>query len=265
MIASATLERIGAFAADPGARALEAALIVGLCLDEHFDADAVQRSLARIAERCDDASPPWDHLRHMGFGVGGAHAPPGSDDVPTLSRIDCLLESGHGLPITLGTLLIYLAERTGQRAVGINFPGHFLVRVEDDLVDPLGMTALTETECLALLPGRGAGYGREGLFEEAPPAAMLLRMLNNLKYHYLGAGRFDVALDMVDCQLQVLPGEAGLLVEKGDVWLRLGSIQSARAAFSAAESAAVASANATVLAAVRNRLKDLAGRADHLH
>jgi regulator of sirC expression with transglutaminase-like and TPR domain len=265
MIASATLERIGAFASDPSGTALEAAFIIGLCLDERFDADAVERELARIAGRYDDGMPPWEHLRRLGFGTGDAHSLSGNDDVPTLSRIDCLLESGRGLPITLGTLLIYLAEHVGQRAVGINFPGHFLVRVEDDLVDPLGMVARTESECLGLLPGRGAGYGMEGLFGDAPPAAMLLRMLNNLKYHFLSAGRLDMVLDMVDCQLKVLPGEAGLLVEKGDVWLRLGSIQSARAAFSAAESAAIASANEPVLAAVRNRLEDLAGRADQLH
>jgi regulator of sirC expression with transglutaminase-like and TPR domain len=95
------------------------------------------------------------------------------------------------------------------------------------------MTARSEAECLAQLP---EDADTDDAFAPADPGAVLLRMFNNLKYFHAGQGSFHRALDMLDCQLQVLPEDARLHFEQGELWLRLGSVDSARRAFQAAAS-----------------------------
>src|ERR1700753_1111285 len=51
-----------------------------------------------------------------------------------------VLARRKGLPVALGILYIHAARAQGWRASGINFPGHFLISVEDDeeriILDP---------------------------------------------------------------------------------------------------------------------------------
>lgn len=260
VIAPTTLEEIAKLAQDPSARALDAALLVGRCLDESFDADRIRGKLGAISEHCEGA--PWDHLRQLGFGTAQHR---GDGDVPALSRMDLVLARRRGLPIVLGTLLIEVAGAAGRRATGVNFPGHFLVRVDGRLVDPLQMMPRSEAECLSLVPEGYAGHEADAMFEEASALDILLRMLNNLKYYYLGTGELAAALDMVECQLKALPGEPGLLLEQGEMWAGLGSTQSARYAFAAAEAAAAASGHADAAAIAKRRLEALAEWDDPLH
>src|SRR3712207_9465626 len=52
---------------------------------------------------------------------------------PRNSCLNEVLERRTGIPITLSLVYIEVARRAGVRAEGINFPGHFLVRVLQDL------------------------------------------------------------------------------------------------------------------------------------
>lgn len=169
-----------------------------------------------------------------------------------------LLETRTGLPIALAALVAQVADASGQLAEGINFPGHFLVRVGQALVDPFQLVARTEAEFLASLP---EDAGSTNPFAVARPADILLRMFNNLKYHFVACAEFHRALDMVDCQLCVLPEQPALVFEQGEYWLRLGSIQGARAAFEQAS----AGVDPAVAALARRRLAELGDRTDTLH
>jgi regulator of sirC expression with transglutaminase-like and TPR domain len=86
-------------------------------------------------------------------------------------------------------------------------------------------------------------------------------MFNNLKYHFAARAEFHRALEMVDCQLRVLPASPALLFEQGEYWLRLGSVHGARAAFEQL----AASNDAAVVAMAERRLADLGDRQDTLH
>jgi len=239
---------------------MDAALIVNQCLDEDLNLAAVEIQLAELARQFDGKVAPWVFLKQQGFG-GEAGL-----DVVDGSRIDTVLKLKRGLPITLGALLVHLSEVAGRNACGINFPGRFLVRVDEHFIDPLSMAVRTEQQCLATLP---AGIRSATSFDEADPLAVLLRMFNNLKYHYAESGEFHRALDMVDCQLQALPENPGLLLEQGEFWLRLGSAQSARSSFQVAHKAASASNYGADWSEVREiakrRLTELADRKDTLH
>ncbi len=244
--------RLSRFVADESASFMAAALLVGECVAADFDLIGAEARLTELQDRYDDRQTPWTFLREAGF---GRRSPA---DVVSGSRIDVLLETRTGLPITLAALVAYLAGSSGQTAEGINFPGHFLIRVGQALVDPFQLIARTEAECLASLSEDARSTNP---FVVARPADILLRMFNNLKYHYVARSEFHRALDMVDCQLCVLPEQPSLFFEAGEYWLRLGSIQGARAAFERAS----AGGDSGVSAMAQRRLTELGDRTDTLH
>ena len=52
---------------------------------------------------------------------------------PRNSCLNEVIDRRTGIPITLALVYIEIARRAGIRAEGVNFPGHFLVRVLNDL------------------------------------------------------------------------------------------------------------------------------------
>ena len=221
---------IADFAADPNAEALEAALLVGRALADQFDPGRCRDDLNALADACPAASDPWRYLAELGF----AGSQDGFDAIHD-SRMDHVLEHRKGIPISLGVLLVHVSRRGGQPAEGINFPGHFLVRVGQQLVDPLQMVATDEQACIDKFGQRHAAVVGGGvdaaLFPIASPQAILLRMLNNVKYQFAGEGRWDRALDMLDWQLCVEPDNAQLYLERGELWSQIGAVSAAREAY----------------------------------
>ena len=55
-------------------------------------------------------------------------------------------------------------------------------------------------------------------------------MLNNLKYQFARRGEWHRSLDMIDLQLAVETDNPHLLIERGEMWWRLGAVGSAREA-----------------------------------
>ena len=242
---------IAQFVADPKADALGAALLVGRALTEDFDAPGCRSHLDNLADDCPPSLDPWIYLADLGFSGSG-----GDFDAVNNSRLDWVLDNRQGIPISLGVLLIHVSQRSGREAVGINFPGHFLVQVGSQLVDPLTMASVSQDECLTRF-GQGqqapAG-GVVALFQEAEPRTILLRMLNNVKYQFASAAEWDRALDMVDWQLCVQGDSAQLFLERGELWRRLGGTMAARAAY---EQAMRVSGDSQLRAAAQSRLANL--------
>jgi regulator of sirC expression with transglutaminase-like and TPR domain len=110
---------------------------------------------------------------------------------PRNSFLNEVLERRTGIPISLAVLLIEVARRAGLRAHGVGFPGHFLVRFDDDegtpiFVDPFSGHVLDD-EALEALSRRVDGQGRgpdPRTLEPASKANTLIRMLNNLRGIY---------------------------------------------------------------------------------
>ena len=219
------LDDIRAFSEDPDADELAAALLVNRALDDGLDAHALRVRVQHLVEACSEPSQPWLYLSELGFAGNG-----GNYDSLDNSRLDWLLEARRGIPISLGVLLIHLARSQGLTAIGINFPGHFLVRVGAALVDPFRMRETSEQECLA---GLGETQGQAiatDLFPQASALSVLLRMLNNLKYQFARRGDWHRGLDILDLQLVVEPDNAHLFMERGEMWWRLGAVDLAREA-----------------------------------
>ena len=248
------LLELSALAADESTTFMAAALAVNDCVNDDFDLAETERALALLTDRYHDRLTPWSFLREEGF---GGRSPV---DVVQGSRIDAILETRAGLPIALAALIAHVAERSGQSAHGINFPGHFLVRVGQALVDPFQMVTRSEADCLSSLP-EDARSGNP--FVRARPSDILLRMFNNLKYHFVSRAEYHRALEMIDCQQQILPGSSTLFFEQGEYWLRLGSVEGARSSF--AQAVEFGGEDDAAAAMAKRRLSELGSRRDTLH
>lgn len=239
-----------------------AALVAGV-LDPGLDPERVERELQELASRCSDELAPWQYLSALGF--AGNSDDYGALDNSNLARV---LRSRRGIPITLGVVLIRVARVSGHQATGINFPGHFIVQVDDVTVDPFALRPLDRGQLLERLPPAARRLSRETLFAPASTVIVGLRMLNNVKLIFSAQAAWDRTLDVLDAQLALAPEQAALHLERGEVWHRLGSVGKAREALERAIelTESMESAEAEPLRrAARARLDEIAGVDDILH
>ena len=201
---------------------LSAALLVNWVLDPTIDTDALRHRIDELASACPAGVAPWAFMQQQGFS--------GDWPEPVSLAHSCLadvLKTGHGIPISLGVLLLHMARRRGFDAAGVNFPGHFLTRIGDALIDPVHFRLVTEDECLLGL----GGTAFPDPFATATSAMIALRMLNNVKAQLLGSSQWDQALGIVGYQLILLPDNAELRFERAQLWERLGAPDAARQSY----------------------------------
>lgn len=153
----------------------------------------------------------------------------GNYDDPRNSFLNEVLERRTGIPITLGLIYIEVARRAGVDVDGINFPGHFLLKVPshpsaslaDDqhvIVDPFhGGAVLSELDCRNLLrkhAGEKAAFDPR-LLARATKQEILVRVLVNLKRIYVRMRSFPQARTITDLLLSLNPSATTQLRDRG--------------------------------------------------
>jgi len=109
-------------------------------------------------------------------------------DESQASYLNCVLESGRGLPITLSVIYMAIASELGIPLEGVAAPSHFLTRLNSDAgivyVDPFRQgLMMDEVECVEWLHEITELPTAE-IYPTLRPAserAIIIRMLNNLK------------------------------------------------------------------------------------
>lgn len=149
-------------------------------------------------------------------------------DDPRNSCLNAVLERRQGIPISLSVLYLAVAERAGLDAAGINFPGHFLVRVESPDGSPVivdafhGGAPLTGDDCRDLLArGGGSAFSPE-LLAPAPPRTIVTRMVTNLERLYLAMRALPQARATIDLLLALNPGSLGHRRNRGLLAMKMG-------------------------------------------
>lgn len=147
---------------------------------------------------------------------------------PRNSFLNEVIDRRTGIPITLSLLYLAIARRIGLPMVGINMPGHFLIRpvIEDAeiCVDAFHQgEILFPQDCEARLAQM---YGRpvalESTFLQAVTARRYLaRMLTNLKMTYINRGDLQHALAAIDRLLLLFPNAPTELRDRGLIYYRL--------------------------------------------
>ena len=160
---------------------------------------------------------------------------------PRNSFLNEVLERRTGIPITLSLVYIEVARRAGVSLEGVNFPGHFLLRVRgwdgqtelldhDLIVDPFhGGALLSENDCQRLLRQHGSPSTTfdPGLLVGATKPQILIRMLVNLKRIYVQMRSFPQAREVTEMLVALNPSAIAELRDRGLLAYHLNDFSSA--------------------------------------
>lgn len=200
-------------------------------LREEFDSRLRQKESDTLALRC-------SVLRKI---VHEAHGYKGDtktyDDIQNANMIR-VIERRQGLPVALGLLYIILARKAGWAIDGLNFPGHFLVRMEmggervilDPFRDGLEMNAAELRQLLKSVAGKGAELSHN-YYEAVPNRDMLIRLQNNLKKRFIEMEEYAQAVIVVEAMEALAPDEHRTLFDKGVLYAKLSQKRQAITAF----------------------------------
>ena len=159
-----------------------------------------------------------------------------SYDDPRNSLLNEVIDRRIGIPISLAVVYMEVAARAGLRVIGVNFPGHFLLRAgggmpgEDLIIDPFhGGALLSEFDCRQMLRthvGDDAAFDAS-LLAPATRHDIIVRMLVNLKRLYVKMRSFPQARFVSTLLLSVDPSGFGELRDRGLLAYHLEDFSSA--------------------------------------
>ena len=218
----------------------------GLCLDEDIDLALTALALAaldrprvsldrycrHLQDMADDiacrsggavgaedrASVLWEVLGND-YGYEGDLATYDDLQNANLMRV---IDRRRGLPVALGILYIHGARAQGWPMVGINFPGHFLLRMECDgervILDPFEPGRRLEANDVRELFKRLAGKDAEletRFFDAVSNREILLRLQNNIKSRALRSSDVVRAAAALKSMLRIAPDHVSAWYELG--------------------------------------------------
>lgn len=182
---------------------LQAALDMARDHVPELDVSAVGQALDNLAaplreQQISELSPrrQAEELSHLLYVKAGFSGDREHYDDPANSLIHEVLRRRRGIPITLALVYCEVARRLGVPALGVGFPGHFLVKVVDPLrpggidrsvlVDPFNDGQVLTKDDLGRLAQsvNGSSQVDETWLAPAPIRDVRRRMLNNLRLQY---------------------------------------------------------------------------------
>lgn len=148
---------------------------------------------------------------------------------PRNSFLNQVIDRKTGIPITLSLIYLEVCQRLDFPMVGINLPGHFLIRPEFEdtgiFIDPFNRgEILFEQDCeerLAKLYGRPIPMQPEFL-QPVNKRQFLARLLTNLKFIYLNQRDLKKALTNVEYILLLFPDAVSERRDRGLLYFQLG-------------------------------------------
>ncbi|HBC08851.1 MAG TPA: hypothetical protein DC046_14915, partial [Rhodospirillaceae bacterium] len=212
---------------------LAAARLPGLNLGPY------ERHLARLtAEVADYAGPGTPTLAGQyealiqvidrRYGYGGNESVFEDLDAANLARV---IDTRRGLPVALGIVYMEVCNRLGWSLVGLDFPGRFLVRLEDaggrmilDLFE--GGRELMPPDLRGMLKTM-AGADAElhpRYLSEMTARQVVLRLEDNIRVRQMQRGELADAADTISLMLLVAPDTGHLWREAGIVNARLDRV-----------------------------------------
>lgn len=153
---------------------------------------------------------------------------------PRNSFLSDVLDRRTGIPLTLGMVLLEVGWRLGLPLEGVNFPGHFLVRLRGEglnlLVDPFDRGRVRfEDQAQELLDRVYGGMVRvrDDFLRPASRRDMLVRLLTNLKGVYVNVHDHARALAAVERILIIHPTAPAEIRDRGTLLARMGRSEEA--------------------------------------
>ncbi len=245
-----------AFGFNPGSP-LDGALLVSKVVYPATDERQCREHIARLASEIGREATPerlLAILRQHGFQGAEQYYEPAN------SALALVLDTRRGIPISLAALIIGVAEALEMSAVGINFPGHFLVSLAGATVDPFTLEVLEAATLTERI--NASGVSVEQAMKPATPVEMVLRMLNNLRSLAVARGDHTEALTICDYQLTMASDAFPILLARGESWFALGAEQQAMREL---ERALPLAPNPAIAAQLTAKLREFSARRRTLH
>ena len=218
-----------------GAGLARAAVLLARTECPDADPDRVEARLGALASevlaRGESAATAEDRVRILAEVLAGFRGNHEAYDDPRNSCLECVLDRGLGIPLSLSMVWMEAGRRAGWKVEGVGLPGHFLVRVHgtgggSTLADPFhGGGTLGRPDLKHLLHSLTGSPVKVSDLElgARSPGDLLLRMLRNLRASYRRRGDRLRGISVADDMLLVSPGlpeairDRGLLrIEGGD-------------------------------------------------
>lgn len=207
----------------PSASPVDVAFTVAKIIDSNANVDRARDILERLSQSVSERTPSAlvESLREHGF-VGATRRYMELEN----SRLDIVLERKTGIPITLGMVIIGVAEHLNIESYGINFPSHYLVAVEGTYIDPFKMEVMSIEE-----PKRWAVKNKidpKMLFTRSSNKDIAVRMLNNVAESVRRSRNFSLGLQIYDYLELLMPERFDLPLERAAIWTFLGDTSMVR-------------------------------------
>ena len=142
-----------------------------------------------------------------------------------------VIDRRKGLPIALAIITLHAAHAQGWVMEGLNFPGHFLLRLEVGsqrlITDPFNNFQIMQAPDLRALLKKIAGPEAElaaSYYESATSRDVLIRLQNNIKHRQIEHEDYIGALETVEQMRLIAPLENRLLFDSGVLYARTGHI-----------------------------------------
>ncbi|MEI6984997.1 MAG: transglutaminase-like domain-containing protein [Rhodospirillaceae bacterium] len=260
--------------ADEDIELAEAALMLAVLGRPSGDLDNYRRHLCLLVEDVagrmpagggNDLTARVEALRETMVKRFGYQGDTETYEDPQNANLMSVIDRRRGLPVVLGILFLHVAWAHGWGMVGLNFPGHFLVRLESGsgriILDPfrcaLECSAVDMRDLLKVTAGAAAELEPEH-YAPVGNRSILLRLQNNIKLRHLRNNQPAKALDVLEDMLLFAPLEPTLWRETGLLRAHFGNLTSAIAALerfmSMVKGGPAFIQTATVIQQLKNRL-----------
>ena len=240
--APTALQHFAALVADDASLpVLEAAIAVAQDEFPQTDAQSVMAQIDALTERLRRRLPadaaPLHRLRMLNryfFQELGFAGNVNDYHDPRNSYLPEVLRTRRGIPITLALLYVEMAGQLGLPAVGVSFPGHFLVKLSlargEVVLDPFSGRSLSRDELEERLDPYRQRHGLVGEFEvplglflqAAEPRAVIARLLRNLKEIHRHAADRERLLAVLERLVILLPEDWAERRDRGLARAELG-------------------------------------------
>jgi regulator of sirC expression with transglutaminase-like and TPR domain len=230
--------------------------------DTAIDLAAAALALAALGRPGAELAPYRQHLQTLAIDVAAAASREGLDLTARIHALNTVLfddyryagdsktyndlrnadlmsviDRRRGLPIALSILYIHAARAQGWAIEGVNFPGHFLLRMRAGgsaaIIDPFNGGRIRGADDLGKLIRSMQGDDAELQPEHCQPAGnrqMLLRLQNNIKLRLLRDDKLAEAAAVVERMLLIAPDEPDLWHEAGVLQGKIGNLRTSIAA-----------------------------------
>lgn len=178
-----------------------------------------------------------------------------------------VIDRRKGLPVTLGVLYLHAGRALGLDLRGLNFPGHFVLRLQAGgsavILDPFNRGQELSTADLLRLVRTMEGPQAQlspDVYAPVTSREILLRLENNILSRALRAGEFDRAREVVTRMTWFAPLRAGLHFELGRIEVHAGRMGAAASAFKVCREMAVSGGEMRIASMAEEALRRLKAR-----